>query len=447
MRLGTNLAGAGLAVAACFVLAACGIYTPKNFNSAVRPSAARAGEELASVKFDRVSYTLHRGQEVGLYRGGGTITGCGQRMGSEPVFWAIGPMVVKDEEFEQLFYQELRGANYNVLGDPTQMFGDVDANAPKPDYLVGGRVDSVNMDLCDAVSLWDGRSLGKQKGSGEISVTWQVFSTLERKVVLETKTKGSSTLNEPAPSGGEIVLGNAFASAAANLAADAKFHDLLAGKPAAAPSAAMPSAATPSADSKLTIARLPQFTDAIASNVARIERSVVTVLTGEGHGSGFFISPTLLLTNHHVAGGTKRVKLKFVDGTEIYATVLRSRADRDVALLEVETGSYEAIPIRGAGVNITEEVYAVGSPLDESLSGTVTRGIVSQIKRDERGQALIQADASVQPGNSGGPLLDKDGNVVGIAVAGMVDQADSSVGINFFIPIGDALTKLNISLN
>jgi serine protease Do len=442
VRLGAQFAGAGLAAAACIILAACGIYTPKNFNNAARPSVAKIGEELASVKFDRVNYTLHRGQEVGHFRGGQAFTGCGPQLGGRPVFWAQGPMVVRDEELEQLFYQEMRAANYNVLGDPSQMFSDVDAGAAKPDYLIGARVDSVDMDLCDVVNLWNIRPLGVQKGSGLISVTWQVFSTLERKVVLEIKTQGSGVLDEPAPDGGEIVLGNAFASAAANLAADAKFHDLLAGKPAAAPSAAMPSAA-----SKLTVARLPQFTDAIASNVARIERSVVTVLTGEGHGSGFFISPTLLLTNHHVAGGTKRVKLKFVDGTEIYATVLRSRADRDVALLEVEAGSYEAIPIRGAGVNITEEVYAVGSPLDESLSGTVTRGIVSQIKTDERGQALIQADASVQPGNSGGPLLDKDGNVVGIAVAGMVDQADSSVGINFFIPIGDALTKLNISLN
>ena len=189
------------------------------------------------------------------------------------------------------------------------------------------------------------------------------------------------------------------------------------------------------------------FAGGIASNVARIERSVVTVVTGGGTAQVSSSRPRWCSPITMSPAVRKRVKLQFVDGREVYATVLRSHPDRDVALLEVETGSYEALPIRGARAGITEEVYAVGSPLDESLVGTVTRGIVSQIKPDERNLEFIQADVNIQHG-SGWAAAGSRRQCSGISDAmALTDQADHSMGINFFIPIGDALKKLNIVLN
>ena len=127
-------------------------------------------------------------------------------------------------------------------------------------------------------------------------------------------------------------------------------------------------------------------------------------------------------------------------------TTLRSDPARDVALLRIEGGAYTPLPLRLEPVALTEEVYAVGSPLDPSLAGTVTRGIVSQIQQNEHSQPLIQADATIQPGNSGGPLLDARGNVVGISQSGLTDDGSHLVGINFFVPIADALRRLNIQV-
>ena len=76
----------------------------------------------------------------------------------------------------------------------------------------------------------------------------------------------------------------------------------------------------------------------------------------------------------------------------------------------------------------------------------MTRGIVSQIRTDERGIDWIQADVTVHGGNSGGPLLDEDGNVVGITSWARVDQSGETKGLNFFVPLGDALRILNVRL-
>lgn len=421
-------------------LSGCGLR-PFHYPNPPTPkaSAARPGDNLAPIALDRIVVDIPRGTVIGEFANDGGLVGdCLVRVWEAA--WPGGTTLADDRDLRTLFAQTMNAQNYNATGDSSELFSDVSADRKDPTYLIGGRIDAINLGLCDETR---GGTIftGTQRGHGTVDVTWQVFSALERKVVYETKTTGYGELRSGMPDGIEAITMIAVESAMKNLAADPGFHQLLTNEAGSA------TAPAPLSASELRIRAVEPFAGGIASNVARIERSVVTVVTGGGHGSGFFIAPTLVLTNHHVAGGSKRVKLQFVDGREVYATVLRSHPDRDVALLEVETGSYEALPIRGARAGITEEVYAVGSPLDESLVGTVTRGIVSQIKPDERNLEFIQADVNIQHGSSGGPLLDRDGNVLGISDMALTDQADHSMGINFFIPIGDALKKLNIVLN
>jgi serine protease Do len=92
---------------------------------------------------------------------------------------------------------------------------------------------------------------------------------------------------------------------------------------------------------------------------------------------------------------------------------------------------------------VGDEAYASGAPLDAALSGTITKGIVSAIRRDDDGTLWIQADVDVQPGNSGGPLLDGSGNVIGITSFGLQPEG-SSIGLNFFLPIEQALAVLEL---
>ena len=117
---------------------------------------------------------------------------------------------------------------------------------------------------------------------------------------------------------------------------------------------------------------------------------------------------------------------------------------RDVALITVKGVRLPALHIQTDSPKTGETVYAVGSPLMEILAGSVTSGIVSASRTFE-GYKWIQADVAVSPGNSGGPLINANGSVIGISTAGYAPTG-SQVGLNLFVPITDAISYLGLQL-
>ncbi|MDD9924736.1 MAG: trypsin-like peptidase domain-containing protein, partial [Rhodospirillaceae bacterium] len=116
-----------------------------------------------------------------------------------------------------------------------------------------------------------------------------------------------------------------------------------------------------------------------------------------------------------------------------------------VALIKVPLRMPNALPIRAAPAQTLERAFAIGSPLDEALKSTVTSGIVSGIRKMKPdNQLLIQADVPISPGNSGGPLLDRYGNVIGIST--LTFSRDKGQNLNGFIPIAEALKSLNLQI-
>ena len=175
--------------------------------------------------------------------------------------------------------------------------------------------------------------------------------------------------------------------------------------------------------------------------------SSVTIRSGAGHGSGFVIDGSgLILTNAHVVGNAEKVNIIFRSGIEVPGFVQRVNKHRDVALIKVSVGGLRPLPINSSSLSQAQEVYAVGTPIDEGLKATITKGIISAIRTQEKtGLKLIQSDVDIQAGNSGGPLLDNMGNVVGISVSG-IGLGRLSAGLNFFIPIVGGLDWLNIKV-
>ena len=173
----------------------------------------------------------------------------------------------------------------------------------------------------------------------------------------------------------------------------------------------------------------------------------MTIKLENGHGSGFFISRDgYLLTNHHVVGDDKFVTIKLTTGRQMPGEVLRSHKARDVALVKVNESALAALPLQLEPPDVLAEVYAVGTPLLEEYSTTISKGIVSAY-RTFNDLKHIQSDAAIHGGNSGGAMVDRFGNVVAISVSGYT-TSEKKVGtsINFFIPIADALKFLAIEL-
>lgn len=158
-----------------------------------------------------------------------------------------------------------------------------------------------------------------------------------------------------------------------------------------------------------------------------------------GLGSGFIISADgYLLTNHHVVDGADEIIVTLPDRREFRGKLIGSDQRTDVALVKIEASGLPSVKIGDPGrLKVGEWVVAIGSPF--GLESTVTSGIVSA-KARETGEFLpfIQTDAAVNPGNSGGPLINMRGEVVGIN-SQIFTTSGSFAGISFAIPIDEAM--------
>jgi S1-C subfamily serine protease len=165
----------------------------------------------------------------------------------------------------------------------------------------------------------------------------------------------------------------------------------------------------------------------------KVYKSVVVIRTSLGQGSGFVYGENLILTNWHVVEGVNEADIQFYDQTRTTATVLATDPYSDVAVLKIDRKPADALPLKlgnSSAIWIGETVVAVGNPL--GLTGSLSVGVISQVNRLLDLEPIIvpvlQLDITIAPGSSGGPLLNLDGEVIGITNAG------TSVGFSFAIP-------------
>ena len=179
----------------------------------------------------------------------------------------------------------------------------------------------------------------------------------------------------------------------------------------------------------------PSTPASLEEMVRRSLPAVVLIETQAGKGSGFFVEPGRLLTNAHVIAGSYSVTLHYADGSTGTATVASSSKDFDVAMLTVTPPrpGQAILPLGSiGGLQAGQEVVAIGSPLG-LLQNSVTRGIVSGLRKIDQ-LTVIQTDAALNPGNSGGPLMSRDGTVIGVNSF----LLRGTQGLNFAIAIDHA---------
>jgi putative serine protease PepD len=207
----------------------------------------------------------------------------------------------------------------------------------------------------------------------------------------------------------------------------------LAGAPPAA-KAATPSPSSTSAAS-LTVPDIYQ----------RVAPSVVIVRVGHDFGTGVIVADDgMILTANHVIASGGTITVTFADGTTTKATVAAADPKLDIAtLIPAKLPQVVVSATLGGGADVGAPVVAIGNPL--GLTDSVSAGVISGLDRttntdNGKFSGLIQFDASVNPGSSGGPLLDEHGLVIGIVVSiAAPDGEDAFAGIGFAVPIGAAL--------
>jgi serine protease DegQ len=197
----------------------------------------------------------------------------------------------------------------------------------------------------------------------------------------------------------------------------------------------------------------PDSFDRIPQIVQKVQPSIVTVFTDRGAGSSvgdqgigsgvIYRSDGIILTNNHVVAGANPVEVGFADGTRVAGRVAATDADSDLAVIRVDRTGLPAARFQTALPRVGSLALVLGSPL--GFERTATAGIVSGLHRQIPGSAsqtralvdLIQTDAAISPGNSGGAVVDGNGSVLGISVA-YVPPQQGAVAVGFAIPAATA---------
>ncbi len=209
---------------------------------------------------------------------------------------------------------------------------------------------------------------------------------------------------------------------------------LLSTPPAASPSAPA-SSPSPSATASLTVPAIYQ----------RVAPSLVSIQAGRGFGTGVIVADDgTIVTADHVIADASAIVVTYADGTLTRASIVSANKQMDIALLAPARLPQIVVPATlGGAADIGAPVVAIGNPL--GLTDSVSSGVISGLDRSadtDTGMrsGLIQFDAAVNPGSSGGPLLDGHGMVIGIVVAlADPDGRDAFAGIGFAVPIGAAI--------
>jgi putative serine protease PepD len=173
---------------------------------------------------------------------------------------------------------------------------------------------------------------------------------------------------------------------------------------------------------------------------------------GGATGSGFVIDEQgHIITNQHVVSGAESVRVEFSDGSEVNAEIVGTDPSTDIAVLDVNRPPAQLTPVSFASegtLEVGDPVVAIGSPF--GLQGTLTTGVISALGREIQSpngftiENAVQTDAALNNGNSGGPVLDTQGRVVGVA-AQIRSESGGNVGIGYAIP-GDTAKRVAADL-
>jgi S1-C subfamily serine protease len=377
----------------------------------VAPKAVQGSQPVA---FYRLLIDVPAGTEVGAHYDGMA------RVRQYPYRWDAG-RTAGSSEFGAIATAELQRSGYTVVGGAKESLFEENAGA-KARFQLGATVRQLTYNTY--------APLAGGFAESRVLVSWELYDSFSRRVVFSSETSGYGRIKpQAAPA-----VGEAFRLATLELLSDGRFVEAL----SKASTSAKPSHVT-----TLTIRRCAGKLTLPADMKVAISSSV-TVRAGRAVGSAVVISRDgYAVTAAHVVEGITEVQVVFESGLSLPASVVRVDSASDLALLRIGGEGFSCLPVRTSDLPpIGAEIYAVGTPWGEEFSFSVARGIVSAY-RTLNGTDYIQTDAALNPGNSGGPILDTTGQVFGI-VSWKI-SARGVEGLAFCIPIRLVAERLSVA--
>lgn len=403
-------------------LVACGGNTAKTV--AVKDAIQVTDQsKVKPIGITKVVAKIKRGEIIGTVNRGLACINYGE------IKWrSRGKQNFTSEDLVDIFRGELEANGWPVVGTTEDLFQGYDLSGAE--ILVAAKITDFKVDICY-------QGIMGAKGKSSIAVDWQVYNPATKSLIGSVFTEGSFELDDLEDDAEYTLIDESFAVAVNNLLASKTFMGFVEKSEGLR---ATPSTANAS---KLPNKRVSFKT--LEEAVAYAKKSTVTIRTATSHGSGFAIGDgSTIITNAHVVGEAQNVTVVTSSGLSIDGAVVKVSKERDIAQIQISGVRLSPLHVDTNEPNQASKVFAIGSPLDEGLSGTVTQGIVSSF-RNMDGMQYLQSDTAISPGNSGGPLLNENGSVVAVSVAGM-QAGGSQVGLNFFIPIENGLSFIGLKV-
>ena len=389
-------------------------------------------QNSAVVSFDKILLEFPNGKVLGRY----------DNLGQKSDLTWQGFQKIGDAEFETKTYEVLGNLNFKTTSSQSsKLFSGQKKDHQRPRFVLAGMVKDLQVD--SKKEMIGGRASKLRFITKMVlQVEWQVFDMAQNEVVYKRETVGHYTqrLEEGID---KTSLVDVYGLALVEFLRDGKLCELV-------NSSADESVSIKTQDSlSRTRVHLPKKTiPAFESSSAMIQAvtpACVTISTDAGHGSGVLVSENgLILTAFHVIEGVNRIEAILPSGVKLEAEIISADKPHDVALLKIPGSGYQFLNIgdsKAAGLGI--DVFTIGTPGDIDLGQSVSRGIVSGKRKIEE-VVYIQTDVSVSPGNSGGPLINTKGGIIGIIQRKLIGNGIEGVG--FALPIETVLKVLNIEI-
>jgi len=399
--------------------AGCTGMTPlqkEDYSHVVIPRHVNGSQPIA---FRRVILDIPAGKIIGSHHAGLL------RASLSTYSWERSGGIVGPESFNVEATEELRRSGFDVLGEGNQVFGE--DTSYKARYQLGATIKDLAFNTYDPMA--------GNFSEASVKVEWLLQDAYSRQIISTYTNSGYGKLNGVAPG----VLPRAFRDALMKMIATSRMPDLV-----AKGATNLNQAPSYSELINVTVAR-PALPRSLPDDMDKVMLGVVVIRAGEVTGNGVVVSSDgYILTAAHVVSGTKEVAVRFKSGLQLNASVIRVDPEQDIALIRIPGSGHQAVELNlDAPDKVGSELYAIGVPLGEELAFTVTKGVISGYREREGDKArFIQTDASLNPGNSGGPLLNKSGKVIGIVSYKIV--LPGFEGLAFGVPVDVIAKRLGI---
>lgn len=414
------------------------IHSEKNFTMERLRPHFELDSATALVDFDRVLVEFASGKVIGK-------SGYSYSSQTQDLTWE-GYSRLASEDFVLKAYDILGNAGFNtVQREGNQLFSSEKRVRRTPRFVVAGKITDMWLDI-----RVNGAYSYSYNSDMRMTIEWQVLDRSSNKVIIKesTSAREMSTIKG---SPNMVPVMDLFAEVLYKFLGSGKLYEAVKAAGSTSTVAAAPDEVGGAEDEEETVASttlkpvtLPKF----ESNPEMIQfatQACVTVSTDAGHGSGVIVSDDgLVITAAHVIEGVNRLAVIFSNGVELEAKVLVQDDRYDVALLKVPGSKYKALPMgKGLTVGLGEEAITIGTPTDIELGQSISKGIISG-KRKHEDILYIQTDVAVSPGNSGGPLMNTKGQIIGIIQRKLI--GDGIEGVGFALPIETAMKQLGLQV-